>query len=346
MRISKRVVTTSGIVLLLLISGAGVYLRINSHQEASGQSPEGPAEDLPANSAGDAFSTDLAVAVEGAEVQLDTLVLNVGAAGEAASWQQTAVRSQVGGQVRAVRVGENQAMAQGAVLIEIDPTEYQLSLEEAQARLRQAEVSYRETTLDDDRIEDPRVRAERDSAARARSGLEAARVAVSRAEINLMRTRIVAPFPGRIANRKVVPGQYVTVGDELLTVQSMDPIRVDANVLEGDIGDLTVGRTARVTFAAFPGEVFEGRIQTINPVVDHEFRTARVSISVRNPSGRILPGMFARASLDAQRLPDRILVRVAAILERDTRRTLVYVFADGRAKWMYVTPGRCNGTYV
>jgi multidrug efflux pump subunit AcrA (membrane-fusion protein) len=67
---------------------------------------------------------------------------------------------------------------------------------------------------------------------------------------------------------------------------------------------------------------------------------------VRNPSGRILPGMFARASLDAQRLPDRILVPVAAILERDNRRTLVFVLEDGRAKWRYVTPGRSNGTYV
>jgi HlyD family secretion protein len=346
MRVSKRTITATVIVMVLALSGTGVYLRISNHQEASGQSPAEPVGDLPENSAGDAFSADLAVAVEGAEVVLDTLVLNVGAAGEAASWQQTAVRSQVGGQVRAVRVSENQAMAQGAVLIEIDPTEYQLSLEEAQARLRQAEVSYRETTLDDDRIEDPRVRAERDSAARARSGLEAARVAVSRAEINLLRTRIVAPFPGRIANLKVVPGQYVNVGDELLTVQAMDPIRVDANVLEGDIGDLATGRTARVTFAAFPGEVFAGRIQTINPVVDHEFRTARVSISVRNPNGRILPGMFARASLDAQRLPDRIMVPVDAILERDNRRTLVFVFEDGRAKWRYVTPGRSNGTWV
>jgi multidrug efflux pump subunit AcrA (membrane-fusion protein) len=81
-------------------------------------------------------------------------------------------------------------------------------------------------------------------------------------------------------------------------------------------------------------------------VVDHEFRTARVSISVRNPNGRILPGMFARASLDAQRLPDRIMVPVDAILERDNRRTLVFVFEDGRAKWRYVTPGRSNGTWV
>lgn len=346
MRVPKRVVTAAAVLLLLTLSAGGVYLRISNHRSASGQSPEAASGDLPENSAGAAFSTDLAVAVEGAEVLHDTLVLTVGAAGEAASWQQTAVRSQVGGQVRAVRVSENQPVAQGTVLIEIDPTQYQLSLEEAQARLRQAEVSYRETTLDDDRIEDPRVRAERDSAARARSGLEGARVAVRRAEIDLVRTRIVAPFPGRIANLRVVAGQYMNVGDELLTVQAMDPIRVDVKVLEGKIGYLATGRTAQVTFAAFRGEVFEGRIQTINPVVDQESRTARVSISVPNPNGRILPGMFANAQLPAERLPDRILVPRAAVLERDNRRTLVFVYEDGRAKWRYVTPGLNNDTHV
>lgn len=352
MRVSKKIVGISAVLLVLSLSGAGVYLRINDHQAASGQSPEVPEGDLPESSAASAFSTDLAVAVEGAVVRLDTLVLSVSATGQAASWQQTAVQSQVSGQVLAVRASANQAVGKGTVLIEMDPTEYQLSLDEAKARLRQAEVSYRETTLDDDRIEDPRVRAERDSAARARSGLEAAQVAVKRAEIDLLRTRIVAPFPGRVANLMVVAGQYVNVGDELLTVQAMDPIRVDVNVLEADIGDLAVGRTARVTFAAFPGEVFEGRIRTINPVVDQEFRTARVSISVPNPDGRILPGMFARASLSARRLPNRILVPKSAVIERDDRRTLVFLFERegdsdrGRAKWTYVTPGRSNDEYV
>lgn len=354
MKVSRRVITTSAVLLVFCLSGAGVYYRINSHQDPSQETAETPEGAMPAVSAGEAFSTDLAVAVEGAEVVLDTLVLTVSAPGEASSWQQTIVRSQVSGQVTAVRVSENQAMAPGAVLIEIDPTEYQLQVEEAQARLRQAEMTYRETTLSDDQIEDPRVRAERDTAARARSGLDAALVAVERAELNLQRTRIVAPFAGRIANLMVVPGQFVNAGDELLTVQAMDPIRVDAKVLEGNIGFLAVGRTARVTFSAFPGEVFEGRIETLNPVVDPEFRNARVSISVRNPGGRILPGMFARATLPAKRFPDRILVPNEAILERDTdRRTLVFVFEPesegsdrGRAQWVYVTPGLSNDTHT
>ncbi|HEX6134557.1 MAG TPA: efflux RND transporter periplasmic adaptor subunit [Longimicrobiales bacterium] len=351
MRVSKRVVIAAAVLLVLSLSGIGVYLRISDHREASAETPQQSDGDLPANSAADAFSTDLAVAVEGAEVVRDTLVLTVDGNGEAASWRQTALRSQVSGQVRAVRVVENRAVAQGSVLIEIDPTEYGLALEEAQARLRQAEVAYRETILGDDRIEDPRVRAERDSAARARSGLDAARVAVARAENDLRRTRIAAPFAGRIANLKVVPGQFVSPGDELLTVQSMDPIRVDINVMEGSIGYLAAGRTARVTFSAFKGEVFAGRVETINPVVEQESRTARVSLSVRNPNGRILPGMFAQAALPAQRFPDRILVPRQAVLERDVdRRQLVFVFEGegdrGRAKWRYVTTGLSNAEYV
>jgi membrane fusion protein, multidrug efflux system len=350
MKISRRLIGAGVVVLLLSGSGVGVYWRINGAKAGQeGGSASQPRGDLPNVSASETFSTDIALAVEGAEVRRDTLVIAVTAAGQAASRQQTAVRAQVAGQVRAVRVMENQAVARGAAVVELDRTEYQLALEEAQARLRGAEAQYREITLGDDRIDDAAVRAERDSIARARSGLDVSRVAVSRAEINLARTRVTAPFAGRVANLKVVVGQQVTNGDELLTIQAMDPIRVEAQVLEGEIGYLTPGRTARVTFAAFRGEEFEGRIESINPVVDQQTRTARVSVSVRNPGGRILPGMYANVSLAARRFPDRIIVPRAAILERD-RRTMLFVYEEsgssGLAKWRYVNTGLMNDTEV
>ena len=69
MKVSKRVVTVSAVLLVLTLSGAGVYYRIN-HQEAAGQNATTPEGDLPEVSAGEAFSTDLAVAVEGAETEV------------------------------------------------------------------------------------------------------------------------------------------------------------------------------------------------------------------------------------------------------------------------------------
>jgi membrane fusion protein, multidrug efflux system len=350
MTISRRTAALAAVVLVLTLSGAGVYVRMHGQQNEAAQSdstaiPAGAAADA----AGESFSGDTTVPVEGATVVLDTLVLSVSAAGEAASWRHTTVRAQVAGQVRSLRVAENGRVGAGAVLMEIDPTEYRLALDEAHAQLREMEARYREITLGDDRIDDPSLRAARDSAARARSGLDRAQVAVQRAELNLGRTRVLAPFAGSIANLRVVVGQHVSPGEELLSVQAMDPIKVEAQVLEGEIGLLAPGSTARIAFAAFPGEVFEGRIESINPIVEQQTRTARVSVSIRNAEGRILPGMYARATLPARRFPDRVLVPREAILERD-RRTLVLVFAGdgnrGRAQWRYVNTGLMNDRWV
>jgi RND family efflux transporter MFP subunit len=143
----------------------------------------------------------------------------------------------------------------------------------------------------------------------------------------------------------VVAGQQAGPGTELLTVVDLDPIKVEVQVLEAEIGYLSEGRRATVSFAAFPGENFSGRIATINPVVDPDTRTARVTVLLSNPRGRIKPGMYARVSLDANFFPDRILVPRTAILEKD-RRTMLFVFEDGRAKWRYVTTGLENDTQV
>src|SRR5690606_35553643 len=184
--------------------------------------------------------------------------------------------------------------------------------------------------------------------ARARSGLDAAQVAVQRAQLNLARTRIVAPFAGRVASLKVVPGQWVGAGTELMTILDLDPIKVEVQVLEGEVGLLTSGSAAAVTFAAFPGETFTGRIETINPMVEAG-RTARVTVVVPNPAGRILPGMYARVALQARKYPDRVLVPRSAILQRD-RRNMLFVFEGdergGSAKWRYVNPGLANDTVV
>jgi RND family efflux transporter MFP subunit len=290
--------------------------------------------------------------VEGDVVVQDTLVLAVSAAGQVAPWRQSIITAQVAGQVRNVGVQENAAVGTGRDLVTIDPAEYELALAEAQASLRTAEAQYRETTLFDERITDAVVRTERQKAARAKSGLDRAEVAVQKARLELSRARVLAPFAGRVANLKVQPGQWVRAGDELMTVVELSRVKVEVQVLEGQLAFLTPGRSARVHFAAFPDESFVGRIETINPMVDQSTRSARVVVSVPNPEGKLLPGMYARVSLDARRFADRILVPRSAILERD-RRKMLFVFEPaeeggtrGFAKWRYVTTGLENDAYV
>lgn len=344
MALSRRVFSVALALLVLAVMGAGVFLRIRAkgaEQEGAG----GAGGDRPVVESAEAFSTEVAIPVEGAPAVRDTLVLSVSAAGEAAAYRQATVRAQVEGQVRRVAVRENARVGAGEPLLEIDPTQYELEVERARAQVTSAEASYREATLFDERIDDPRVREERERVARAKSGLDQARVALRQAELNLERTRVRAGFAGRAASLKVVPGQWVRQGDELLTVVDLNPIKVEVQVLEGEVAYLAPGRRATISFAAFPDTTFAGTIETINPMVDQGTRTAKVTVTVPNPYGKILPGMYARVSLEARRFPDRILVPRAAILERD-RRTMLFVYQDGRAKWRYVTTGLENEALV
>ena len=193
------------------------------------------------------------------------------------------------------------------------------------------------------------VRADRARISRAQSGLTAAEVGLRQAEIDLERTAVVAPFGGRVADLEAVAGQWVAADAELLALVDLEPIKVEVRVLEAELGLLSEGRRAVVSFAAFPGEEFEGRIRTVNPRVDPESRTGRVTVLLENRDGRVKPGMYAQVTIDARAFADRVLIPRRALLERDGR-LMVFVFnaegERGRAEWRYVTTGRENEVWV
>jgi RND family efflux transporter MFP subunit len=345
----KRLLGPSAAVAILLLLASGVYLRIRGSSNADAEDAAPSSGERPEVSATATFRTDVAIPVTGAAVVRDTLVISVTAAGEAAAWRESRLLAQVEGPVARIPVRENNGVGRGGLLVALDTTDLALTVAEARAGLAQAEANYREITLFDDQIEDPAVRAEREGVARAKSGLDQARVTLRRRELDLERSRVVAPFAGRVASIMVTEGHRVRQGDELMTIVDIDPIKVEVQVLESEIGYLAEGRLAQVTFAAFPGEMFLGRIATINPVVERESRTARVTVTIPNTDRRVLPGMYARVSLEARRFPGRILVPKAAVLERD-RRTMLFVFEGaaegGLAKWNYVTTGLENDSLV
>lgn len=351
---SRRFGIIAVVLLIVLLLGSGVYFRIAGNGEADAAETDTAGGPVP-DAAAAAFAADIAIPVEGATVVLDTLVLSVSAAAEAASWRQTLITAQVAGRVSAIGVRENDPVADGRPLLQIDAAEYQLAVSTAEAGLRTAQATYEELMLFSEEIADAETREVRGRFARARSGLDAAQVALERAQLDLSRTRVRAPFAGRVANIRVVPGQWVTAGTELMTILDLDPIKVEVQVLEGEIGYVSAGSSASVVFSAFPNEIFTGRVATINPVVEKApSRAARVTLLVPNPQGRILPGMYAKVAVEARKYPDRVLVPRSAILERDRARegkgAMLFVYEGddrgGLAKWRYVTTGLANDSVV
>lgn len=347
----SQIILIAGVLVAVAGTAGALYLQKNDASAetsataaridsiARGQT-EGSGESSP--------QSDVAVPVEGVPAVQDTMVIAVTAAGNATAWRQVKVSALVPGELKQLPVRESGAVSAGTLLAVVDPVPYQLSVGQAEASLRQAEARFQAETLFDDRM-DAATRAQRQKAARANTGLDAAELGLEKAKLDLNRTRSTAPFAARVANVMVVPGQYVNAGTELMTLVDISRIKVEVQVLESEVALLSPGRGARVLFSAFPGEVFTGRIESINPMVDRATRFTKVVVSLPNPGGRILDGMYARVALDARHLPDRIIVPRSAILERN-RRKMLFVFEGegtrGLAKWRYVTTGAENDTMV
>lgn len=292
------------------------------------------------------FNTELPQPVIGVAAIKDTLWVSVRARGRAEAFREARLTAQTSGMVAGVHVRENQAVHAGRPVVLVDTTEYALEVAAKEAALRKARADYRTRVLFDEELRDPDVRSQRDLLARAQMGLDQAEVDLRHAQLNLNKTVVRAPFEGRVANVAVVAGQFVRESNELLTLVDIDPIKVAVEVLATEVVHLNEGRAASLLFTAFPDQAFKGRIETINPVIDPELNTARVTVHIPNPDGRIKPGMYAEANLEAQQFPDRILVPKTAIRETDDRRDFLFVIEDGRAKWRYVTVGTENDYYV
>lgn len=141
--------------------------------------------------------------------------------------------------------------------------------------------------------------------------LDAARVQYNNLKEN---TILCSPITGVVTARNYDPGD-MTGSLPVLTVGQLTPVvKVMINVSENDMSKLKVGQPVDVTFDAFPGETFSGKVQRIYPTVDTATRTFQVEVRIANAKEIIKPGMFARVSIDLGSkenvvVPDRALVK-------------------------------------
>jgi membrane fusion protein (multidrug efflux system) len=105
------------------------------------------------------------------------------------------------------------------------------------------------------------------------------------------RKQIRAPFTGVLGIRQINLGQYLTAGDPVVPLQSMDPVYVNFSVPQQDLGDLRIGAPVQAS-AESVAVIAAGRVTAINSVVDEGTRNVQIQAEFRNPKGRLRPGMF------------------------------------------------------
>jgi HlyD family secretion protein len=289
-----------------------------------------------------AAQSTLALPVVGEAVRRGDLILSVVTTGQIRSEAMSVLKSETQGTIIAVLVRPGDRVQKGQPLVQVDPRPLDLAVQDAAAKLEEARLRLLDNTMPDSIVTGKAVTGERLKNAEIRSGIEGARVTLEQRKYERERATISAPFSGVMDDIKVAVGERLTTGQEIGKVVDLDHLRIEAAVLEHDLPLIRVGGQASVTAAAAPDRPVTGTIAAILPIVDSVTRAGRAVIRAGG-GGVLRPGMYADVRLEAARLPGRIIVPAAAVIQRDGR-PLVFVVKDGRAQWVYIFPGRSNGT--
>ncbi len=355
----QRHFVTLGVFLVLVVAIGGILLRLATPDSEESvlagllgemdldEEAEDAVREVQRVASGGPLENQQWIPVEAAPVRRDTFVIWVTASGRAAPLRFADIRAEVQGAVTEVAVREGQYVRAGQFVGRIDPQIYEIRVRRAQATLDRVQAEYMDRILFDDQLPDSLGEA-RARQARIRVGLDEQEASLAEAQYELAKTEITAPYAGRVANLAIAPGIRLNAGDSVVSVVDVSQVDIDAEVLHSEIPLIEVGREATATFPALPGEVFNGRVVSINPIIDRETQTARVTVRLLNPEARILGGMPGEVRIAGRRLADRTFVPKAAIAER-SRRQVVFVFEAaepgsefGLAKWEYVTTGLEN----
>lgn len=143
---------------------------------------------------------------------------------------------------------------------------------------------------------------------------------------------IRAAFAGRLGISKVNPGQYVNPGDKITSLQTLDPIYVDFYLPQQELARIEIGQPVALTVNTYPNKLFNGKITTIDSLVDVTNRNIEIEATIANPDEQLFPGMFAYVTLQTGK-PTRYLTLPQAAISFNPYGAIAYVIhPEGKDK--------------
>jgi len=288
-------------------------------------------------------------------VRAEKVQLQVRTQGEVSPKTDINLIPQVSGRIVTVSddFAEGGSFEAGETLVKIDDSDYKLAVTRAQASVAQAQVRL-EQELADARIKrkqwdewvkdgDPTPLAlNAPQVAEAQANLRAAEADLETANLNLARTNLSVPFKGRVAERKIGVGQYVTAGTQLGRVFATNKVEIRLPLTDAQLAELSLpigfvagkNNAPQVTLSATMGgdpHTWQGEIVRVNASVDKETRLVYAIAEVNDPYGiaadqgmPLAVGLFVNAAIKG------VVPQDALVMPRDALRgdDKVYVIKD------------------
>ncbi len=220
------------------------------------------------------------------------------------------ITPRVNGMVVKIHVVDNQKVKTGDLLFEIDPSQYQVKLNQAEARLQRTKEAAKGTKIEFERVKniydkDKGAVSQKDLVRnetkyyKSLADIDSSEEAVNTAKLNLSYTKVFAEVDGYVSNINFQIGSQATANKAILALVDENAYWVFGFFREDAIPEVEVGDTAMVTLLAYPDTPLSGKVESIAWGIAH---------SDGNPGNNLLPSVkpvFQWIRL-AQRIPVRI----------------------------------------
>ena len=318
----------------------------------------------------------LAPLVRATEIERQSFAFDVRAQGTVLPRTETTLIAQVAGIVREVSPNFESGgfFARGEILATLDPRDYQVAVRRARAQVAQAELGWVqqqaeaqvaiEEWQDLGEGEPSALVSRQPQVAQAQAALEAAAAELEKAELDLERTRIRAPFDGRVRSKRVDLGQFLTPGAPLATIHATDYAEIRLPVPDDQLTYLDLPFVHRdvdrrqkgpeVTLWAHFGQErhsWQGRIVRTEGELDSRSRMLNLVARVENPydsggnSSRppLVVGLFVEAEIAGRPATELVVLPRSALRVVDDGYQVLVVDAEDRLRFRDVEILRLDG---
>jgi RND family efflux transporter MFP subunit len=175
--------------------------------------------------------------------------------------------------------------------------------------------------------------------ARSRSGIDKAQSDLEIAEYNLKAAVLTSPFPGIVANLFLKENNFYNQGVKFCTIIDDSKFEAEFPVLESELSFVKIGQTVRIIPYSLNGITVEAKIIKLNPLVDQN-GMVKVSAICKNNDNKLFEGMNVKIIIEED-VPNQLIIPKQALVIRGDKQ-VVFTYAGGKAKWVYVKTGLEN----
>jgi len=244
------------------------------------------------------------------------------------------ITPEIAGHVEKIFFHDGAEVAQGEPLIQLDDAIYKAKNASAAAQLVYSQNNYNRMVL-----LGKQGAIAKQAIDQANADLQQKKADAEESAVMLKKMTLTAPFAGVVGESKVNPGDYVTIGQSVVTLTDTQHLHLEYNVPEKLLPFLKIGQVVKITSSTYPSKVFFGKVSFISPTINTDNRSISLYAEVPNNQKVLASGMFVNAT---QSLGEdkRVMLVPARSLVPGIDGEQIYKIVNGKAQAVNVKLGK------